>query len=83
MCDLESWLGRQDAAAKMAADRNSARVIRLRYDSELRGTIPQERDTHTVRHTQPEEGGTHTRQVHNKEPVKLSWTPFAPIQHIT
>jgi hypothetical protein len=46
--DLEKWLGRQDAAAEMAADRNSARVIRLRYDRELRATIPQERDTHTT-----------------------------------
>ena len=39
--DLENWLGRQDAAEEMAADRNSARVIRLRYDRELRATIPQ------------------------------------------
>ncbi len=41
----------------MAADRNSARVIRLRYDSDLHDTIPQERDTHTHK--------THTYDTHS------------------
>ncbi len=38
----------------MAADRDSAGVIRLRYDGELRGTTPEEGDTNTK----------HTRTTH-------------------
>ena len=40
--DLENWLGREDAPEHMALDRDSNGVIRLRYDGELRGTVPEE-----------------------------------------
>ena len=40
--DLENWLGRQDAPEEMALDRDANGVIRLRYDGELRGTVPEE-----------------------------------------
>ena len=40
--DLENWLGREDAPVDMALDRDENGVIRLRYDGELRGTVPEE-----------------------------------------
>ncbi len=40
--DLENWLGREDAPVDMAIDRDEKGVIRLRYDGELRGTVPEE-----------------------------------------
>ena len=40
--DLENWLGREDAPEEMAKDKDSGGVIRLRYDGELRDTVPEE-----------------------------------------
>ena len=40
--DLENWLGREDAPEEMAKDKDSSGVIRLRYDGELRDTVPEE-----------------------------------------